>query len=290
MSGLDQVLGFSLPDRDARGRVARIGPVLEDILSAHGYPPVIEALLADALVLAALLGSTLAADNGQMTLQAQTEGGAVELLVCDYRGGELRGYVKHDAVRIAAMPRDATLPDLFGKGYLAITFDQATSGERYQGIVPLEGASLADAVEHYFEQSEQIPTIVRTALAGEIAGGFLLQHLPEGETGRERLHVRIDRPAWDHVTALGTTVSPEEMTDPELPLRDLIWRLFHEEDRLLAQEPVGLSKGCRCDVDHVRSVIIRFPEDERAAMAQDDGTIAVDCAFCSKVFAIPKSG
>jgi molecular chaperone Hsp33 len=285
MSSMDAVLGFTVGGRHARGRVARIGPVLEQVLSAHGYPPVIERLLAEALVIAALLGSTLKDGAGQMTLQAQTEGGIVELMVCDYRSGELRGYVKHDAARLGALPLSPSLQDLFGKGYLAITFDRE-AGQRYQGIVPLEGSCLAEAVEHYFCQSEQIPSLVRTGLSGEVAGGILLQHLPEGEEGRERLHTRLDHPEWEHVAALGATVSADELVDPGLALEDIVWRLFHDEEDVRTTAPEPLVKGCRCDADHVRSVIMRFPEGERAAMVGDDGTIAVDCAFCSRVFPI----
>jgi len=157
---LDGALAFTIPDRNARGRLVRLGPTLNAILSAHGYPRAIENVLAEAIVLASLLGSTLKDADGQLTLQAQTENGVIDLLVADYRGGELRGYARHDAERLAETPTEPTLFALFGKGYLAITFDLASTGERYQGIVPLEGASLAEAAESYFAQSEQIPSLV----------------------------------------------------------------------------------------------------------------------------------
>ena len=196
---LDRALGFTIPARHARGRIVRLGPVLDEILTAHAYPPAIEALLAEALTLAALIGSTLKDAGGQLTLQAQTDGGVVKLLVCDYRGGELRGYVQFDEERLAECPENPTLFALFGQGYLAITFDQAATKERYQGIVPLDGATLADAAQNYFIQSEQIPTLVRLGISRgadgrHVAGGLFLQHLPEGENGRERLHTRLDHP------------------------------------------------------------------------------------------------
>lgn len=288
---VDQALGFTIPSRHARGRVVRLGPVLDDVLSAHAYPPPIERLLASALVLAALLGSTLKDAGGQLTLQAQTENGIVSLLVADYKAGEVRGYAKFDADRLAELGADPTLFGLFGKGYLAITFDQATTGERYQGIVPLDGESLASAAEHYFFQSEQIPSVVRIATRHEagqgcFAAGMLLQHLPEGEEGRERLHVRHDHPEWEHVQALAVTLKDEELTDEALPLTDIVWRLFHEEDEVRVTDPTALSKGCRCDLTHIRSVIGRFPASERAEMADDQGVIGVDCAFCSRLFPV----
>ena len=287
---IDTALGVTIPSRHARGRLARLGPSLDTILANHSYPRVIEQLLAEALVLTSLLGSLLKDPTGQMTLQAQTESGIIDLLVCDYKGGELRGYVRHDADRLADAGPNPNLFSLFGRGYLAITFDQPASDERYQGIVPLEGESLAQAAQSYFTQSEQIPSIVRLAAKkgddGWVAGGLLFQHLPEGEEGRERLHTRLDHPEWPHVAILAGSVKEEELTDPALSLEDLVWRLFHEEEEVRTVEPVTLRRGCRCDPDYVKSVIARFPAEERAAMVGEDGFIRVDCAFCATDFPI----
>ena len=290
----DQPLRFSLPDRHARGRLVRLDGVLSEILSAHAYPPLIEKTLAEALVLTALLGASLKQADGQLTLQAQTNTGAIRLLVCDYKDGAVRGYVQFDAEKVAALPTDSTLFGLFGTGYLAITFDRALpvgeGGGRYQGIVPLEGASLAEAAEHYFVQSEQIPTMIRVAVdhvGGRcIAGGLLVQHLPEGEEGRERLHVRLDHPEWEHVLALSGTISPIELADPTLPLQDIVWRLFHEEKEILVETGSPLTKGCRCDLGHIRDVIAKFPAEDRADMANEEGDIVVDCEFCSRRFPV----
>lgn len=288
---LDVAVGFTLPRSHARGRLVRIGPVLYDTLSAHDYPAPIARTLSEALTLTALLGAMLKEADGQLTLQAQTEAGIVDLLVCDYKGGELRGYVRFDRERLAEAPGRRDLGALFGKGYLAITFDQAGSGERYQGIVPLEGASLAAAAESYFSQSEQIPSLVRLAVddGGRVAGGILVQHLPEGEEGRERIHTRLDHPEWDHVAALGQTVKAAELTDPALPLDTLLWRLFHEEAEIRVLEPIALAKGCRCNLDHIRGVIARFAPEERAEMVEADGLIRVECEFCSRDFRIALS-
>jgi molecular chaperone Hsp33 len=287
---LDAALGVAIPSRNARGRIARLGPVIDAVLANHGYPPLIERLLAEALTMTALLGALLKEPQGQMTLQAQTQGGIVDLLVCDYLGGELRGYVRYDRERLADASMSPGLKELFGDGYLAITFDQPASKERYQGIVPLEGKSLADAAQSYFAQSEQIPSLVRLAAEkqGEhwTGGGLLLQHVPEGEDGRERLHTRLDHPDWPHIAVLGGSVKPEELTDPDLPLDDLLWRLFHEEDEVRTLASLPLRKGCRCDPGYVRSVIARFPAEERKEMIGDDGKISVDCAFCSATFQI----
>ena len=288
ITNLDTALGVTVPARHARGRAARIGPSLDAILSAHNYPPPIERMLAEALVLTALLGSLLKDPGGQLTLQAQTQGGIVDLLVCDYKSGELRGYVRHDPVKLADAAHAPSLKTLFGEGYLAITFDQPATDERYQGIVPLEGESLATAAQSYLAQSEQIPSIVRLSAEkkahGWIAGGILFQHLPEGEEGRERLHTRLDNPEWDHVAVLAGSVKSEELTDEGLPLDGLVWRLFHEEEEVRVLAGADLSRGCRCDPDYVRSVIARFPQEEREEMKDEEGVIRVNCEFCSTSF------
>lgn len=284
---IDAAIGFTITARHARGRLVRLGPALDAVLAAHAYPAPIARILSEALTLTALLGAMLKDADGQLTLQAQTEAGIVDLLVCDYQAGALRGYVRFDRERLAR----ETVPSLFamfGKGYLAITFDQAAANERYQGIVPLEGHSLAEAAQSFFSQSEQIPSLVRLAVSdtGHVAGGLLVQHLPEGEEGRERLHTRLDHPEWDHVRALAGTVKAGELVDPALPLETLLWRLFHDEEEVRVLGALPLAKGCRCDADYVRGVISRFAESEQREMADRDGFISVDCEFCSRVFPI----
>lgn len=291
---LDRTVNFTIPARHARGRIARLGPVLDRILSAHGYPAPIERVLAEALTLTALLGSTLKDSGGQLTLQAQTPaqtgGGIIRLLVCDYKGGELRGYVQFDSERLAELGENPSLYALFNQGYLAVTFDQAATGERYQGIVPLDGGSLAEAAENYFDQSEQIPTLVRLGIGRDaqgkcVAGGLFLQHLPEGEEGGERLHTRDVHPEWEHVEALGSTMGADELADASIPLENLVWRLFNEEEEVRVQGGVDLVRGCRCDAAYIESVLAKFSLEDRAEMAED-GVITVDCAFCAQKFPI----
>jgi molecular chaperone Hsp33 len=289
-TGFDRLLGFTLPDRDARGRTARLGPVLDTILAAHDYPPTIKHLLAEALVLTALMGGLLKSKGSQLTMQAQAQDAPVELLVCDFLDGALRGYVKHDPERVASLGASPPLPALFSEGALTITFDVAETRQRYQGMVPLEGASLTAAVERYFARSEQVPTLLRTAVqtAGErsAAGGLLIQHLSEGEEGRERLHVVEAYPHWRHVAALAGSIQQDELADPALPLEDIVWRLFHEEREVRTQRGTRLSRGCRCSIEHFEEVLARFPKEDRREMRDENGIILVDCAFCSREFPI----
>ena len=288
---LDRALGFAIPARHARGRIVRLGPTLDRVLAAHAYPPAIEALLAEALTLVALIGSTLKDPSAQLTMQTRSEQGVVRLLVCDYRGGEVRGYLDHDPDLLAAAPQDPSLFALFGQGYLAITFDLATSGERYQGIVPLDGDTLAQAAQSYFIQSEQIPTLVRVGIerradGSRFAGGLFLQHLPEGEDGRERLHTRLDHPEWEHVAALGATMGADELADPALGLETLVWRLFNEEEEVRVLASIPIVRGCRCTPEHIAGVLAKFDPEEQREMADAQGIIRVDCAFCATSFPV----
>ena len=284
----DRSLGFMVPARNARGQVVRLDATLNAILAAHPYPEPLIRLLAEALTLTALVGAAMKQDDGQVTLQAQAKGGIVELLACDWRAGELRGYVKHDPE--AVVTEGMSLPNLFGSGYLAITVDQAVSDERWQGIVPLEGATLGEALETWFSQSEQLPTLMRVGVAGSaatgwLAGGLMVQHLARAEIGGERLDAGEQHPDWSHIEALAATTSVEELTDAELSAEALLWRLFHEEQVRVVPGPTPV-KGCRCSAAHIRDVLMRFPEAERAEMRDDKGLISVDCQFCSRVFGI----
>lgn len=285
-----RTLGFTIPSRDSRGRIVRLDRALDEILGAHEYPAPITHLLAEALVLTTLMGSLLKDDGSQVTMQAQTEAGAVNLLVCDYKGGELRGYVDFDHARLAELGANPSLFALFGKGYLAITFDVAKGKGRYQGIVPLEGETLAEACQTYFFQSEQVPTLIRTAVRSGsgrcFAAGMLVQHLPDGEEGRERLHARLDHPQWEHVAILGGSVRHEELLDSDLSLEAIVWRLFHEEDEVRIEHGKFVERGCRCSIEHYRDVLAKFPEADREEMRNDDGLIVVDCAFCSRTFPV----
>lgn len=285
----DKLLGFTLPARSARGRLVRLDSVLADVLSAHDYPPPIKHLLSEALVLGALMGGLLKGEGAQLTMQAQTQEGVVSLLVCDYRAGSMRGYVDFDADELAELGANPSLKALFGQGYLATTFETG-GGKRYQGIVPLEGETLAEACETYFSQSEQVPTMIRVASRSSggkcDASGLLVQHLPDGEEGRERLHARMDHPDWEHVLALATTIGHDELLDPRLSMEAIVWRLFHEEDEVRVQHGSDLSRGCRCNTEYYESVISSFPEAERDAMRNDQGEVIVDCAFCSRAFVL----
>ncbi|WP_206610302.1 Hsp33 family molecular chaperone HslO [Croceibacterium ferulae] len=288
---IDQVLTFSLPDKSVRGRVARLGPVLGDILQAHDYPPVIRLLLSEALVITTLMGSLIQKSSGQLTIQVQSTSGAVELLVCDFLESRVRGYVQF---RDDVVLQQDRLPDfgrLFGDGRLVVTFDMAASKERYQGLVELRGSSLTQVVRQYFIQSEQIPTVLQTAIDLDgpepTAAGMLLQYLPDGEEGRTRLDTLDSDFGWACVAQLAeTTADRDDALLAEPGLRSTLRRLFPEEDTVMVHGTEMLAKGCRCSLEHYDSILSRFSKEDRREMQNEDGVILVDCAFCARQFAI----
>ena len=248
------------------------------------YPTPVRNLLGEFTAAAALLSNTLKFD-GVLSLQARGNGPLPLIMSECNHHRELRGIAK-SAEPDADIAGD--LPYLIGSGGALTISIHPDQGKRYQGIVPLDAPTLSDCLEHYFVQSEQIPTLLRLGIRfqGEacLAGGILVQHLPQGEVGRARLHAEMEHPDWEHVSALAGSMSHAELVDPKLSMEALIWRLFHEENKILIEKGVKLAKGCRCSVGHYDSVISRFPESERDEMRNEQGNIVVDCAFCSKEF------
>src|SRR3569623_1134615 len=188
-SGDDVAVAFTLEQLDGRGRVVRLSNALDQILTRHNYPAPVARLLGEAVVLAALIGASLKFE-GRFILQTQTDG-PVNLIVVDLDAPDgLRGYARFDADAVQkAIEQGETRPgQLLGKGHLAMTVDQGAHMDRYQGIVALEGGTLEDVAHTYFKQSEQVPTLVRLAVAQLTvkghrhphwrAGGVLVQYLP----------------------------------------------------------------------------------------------------------------
>lgn len=304
-SGDDVVVPFTLDSLDCRGRVVRLGPVLDSILERHNYPAPVARLLGEAVVLAALIGSSLKFE-GRFILQTQTDG-PVNLIVVDLDAPDgLRGYARFDAdAMMRAIELGETRPgQLLGQGHLAMTVDQGAGMDRYQGIVALEGGTLEDVAHTYFQQSEQIPTLVRLAVAEHSvrgggrahwrAGGVLVQYLPpHGQS------VMADLPGdgdfsnpetadpdfaeddkWTNTKALLATVGDDELADPDLSSERLLFRLYHETG-VRVFDPVDLEERCTCSAERIEAMLRdNFSAEERAEMVVD-GEIEVVCEFCS---------
>jgi molecular chaperone Hsp33 len=282
----DLIQPFQLDVSNVRGRVVRLGPVLDDLLALHDYPPQVEQIVAETAAAAVLLASLLKYD-GVFTLQAKGDG-PVSLLVVDVTTvGDVRAYARFDADRLPAADISASFQSLFGQGYLAFTVDQGESTEAYQGIVALTGPTITDCLAHYFEQSEQLLTAAKLAARhypdGWRAGAVLIQHLPEEDEGRVPKSAADNEEDWNRASILMNTVAEVELLDRTLDLGSLLYRLFHEE-QVRVFPPHAIQRGCRCSADRVERALQSIPPSELEDL-KVDGEITVTCEFCSTKYA-----
>ena len=297
------VLPFEIKPLGVRGKLVRLGSVVDDILHRHAYPPAVSALLAEAVSLTAILGASLKFD-GKFILQTKTDG-PVDMIVADYVSpGKLRGYARFDAAKLAALDHPGQAA-LMGNGYLAMTVDQGPDMERYQGIVPLQGDDLTAAAHGYFEKSEQIPTRIRMAAGPLIqrgnpaeawrAGAVMVQHLPRdggsspllshsGDVPDGMEETRPENDDWVKARLLLDTVEAHELLDPLLTAEELLYRLYHE-DGVTAYPAQALERYCSCSHDSITRMLGRFPVEDRADMVEN-GEIIVTCEFCSTAYHI----
>jgi len=299
--GLDDVsIPFSVEPLDVRGRVVRLGPSVDAILARHGYPAPVARLLGEAAALTVLLGSALKME-GRFQLQTRTNG-AVDMLVVDFdTPDKLRAFARFDAQLLAQAQGGATPATLLGSGHLAFTIEQGEALSRYQGLVALAGQGLEEAAHEYFRQSEQIPTLVRLAVAESLtgagtswrAGGLMVQFLPEASDGRRppdlppgdapegvEIHQTPEDEAWAEARALAGTVEDHELVDPLLSSERLLYSLFHERG-VTVFDPAPVREACRCTDLRIRDMLRQFTPQERRDMIGDDGRIGVTCEFCS---------
>ncbi|WP_114392180.1 Hsp33 family molecular chaperone HslO [Oleisolibacter albus] len=291
-SDTDIVQPFLLERSALRGRLVRLGPALDEILTRHAYPEPVARLLAETILLAATLAAALKYD-GIFTLQTKGDG-PVAYTVADVTSvGDLRGYARFDQDRLTEQQShkgfQADLGSLLGSGYLAFTVDQGENTERYQGIVELRGADLSAAVRHYFRQSEQLASAIRSAVGKDadgkwVGGAVMLQTLPPEDAGLFADY----RPGnseedWNRAGILLNTVAEAELLDPALPANTLLYRLFHEEAPRV-HERRELRPGCRCSRERV-STALRSIERTELDDLREDGKVKVSCEFCNTTYA-----
>ena len=298
-AGDDAVVPFEVEGLDARGRSVQLGAVVDTILARHQYPEPVARLLAEVMVLTALLGTSLKFD-GKFILQTSTDG-PVNLLVADFQTPSgLRAYARFDDEKLEQAIKDGKVApeQLLGKGTLALTIDQGAHMQRYQGIVALDGSNLEEIARNYFDQSEQIPTDVRLAVATLVdrnsegqpkqswrAGGVLVQHLPKAsldidEKKQEKSKVTDNN--WTEVKALTQTIESAELTDPQVGTERLLYRLFHEHGVRVFQ-PTPIVDHCSCSRKKVENVLKNFSAEELDPSIEN-GEITVKCEFCSTVY------
>jgi molecular chaperone Hsp33 len=282
----DVVQPFQLDPFALRGRLVRLGPTVDRILAQHDYPEPVATLLGEAITLAVMLAGALKYD-GVFTLQTKSDG-PVRLLVADVKtDGAVRGYAQYDAKRLGEIVPESgespSVPKLLGTGYIAFTVDQGDDTERYQGIVSITGATLAECAQHYFRQSEQLQAGLKLAVAraGEEgawrAGGLMLQRVPP-EGGRARSADDVED-AWRRVMVLMSSATSAELVAPDLPPRRLLWRLFHEEEVRVYQTH-AVEARCRCSRERIAGILKAFPLDEIDEMKKEAVT-TVTCEFCN---------
>ena len=298
-AGDDAVVPFEVEGLDARGRSVQLGAVVDTILARHQYPEPVARLLAEVMVLTALLGTSLKFD-GKFILQTSTDG-PVNLLVADFQTPSgLRAYARFDDDKLEQAIKDGKVApeQLLGKGTLALTIDQGAHMQRYQGIVALDGSNLEEIARNYFDQSEQIPTDVRLAVATLVdrnsegqpkqswrAGGVLVQHLPKAsldidEKKPEKSKVTDNN--WTEVKALTQTIESAELTDPQVGTERLLYRLFHEHGVRVFQ-PTPIVDHCSCSREKVENVLKNFSVEELDSSIEN-GEITVKCEFCSTIY------
>lgn len=299
----DTVLPFQLDRSDVRGRVARLDGALDRILGQHDYPAQIEALVAEAALLTALIGQTIKL-RWKLSLQVRGDGPA-RLIATDYYGpaeegapARIRAWASFDPERLDPAARPF---DLIGRGYFAILIDQGKGTTPYQGITPIAGGSLAACAEAYFAQSEQLPTrfalsFGRSSMPGTAehwrAGGVMLQHMPKasphvqgggsGEAGllaADDLLAGEDGENWNRANILLDTVEEMELVGPTVQPTDLLLRLFHEEAPRVF-DPQAVNFGCSCSPEKVRQSLSIYSAKDIATMTTDEGVVTADCQFC----------
>ena len=304
MSGLarddDLIQPFQVESGPVRGRLVRLGPVLDTILSRHDYPEAVAVMLGEMLVLTAATAGALKFD-GLFTLQSQSDG-PISMMVTDLTTpGAMRGYAKYDRAALDAALGNGrqpggSVPRLLGAGHLVFSVDVGPETELYQGYVELEGATLAECAHNYFRQSEQLDAGLRLA-ASRIpygadrsrwrAGGLMVQRLPETSETAEGDWSEEDEDAWRHTLALVGNLRDDELTDPQFSANDILYRLFHESG-VRVFRPVDLAVGCRCNRGRIQRMLESFGPEQLADMVVR-GRIIVTCEFCNTVFTFAES-
>jgi len=286
------VVPFFLPNRPVRGRLVRLGPLADSLLTRHQNDPVVTRLAGQALALAAGL-STALKFNGSFSLQAKGDGPVGMLLADCTDTGAVRGYARADTERLTALLAETPDPGadiLLGSGYLAFTVDQGPDEHRHQGIVAIEGGSLAAMALNYFDTSEQLRCFVHLACeqtpAGWRAGALILEKIAGAGGIDPSLDDAAQEESWRTATTLAATLTDHELLDDSLPAEQLLYRLFHTEG-VAADRARALSFGCRCSRQRLSGILEGFSADDLDHMTVDDD-IVMTCEFCNYDFRFPR--
>ncbi|MGK9066256.1 Hsp33 family molecular chaperone HslO [Stutzerimonas chloritidismutans] len=271
MLDFDYTQRFLFDDSDVRGEWVELERSYAEVLAKHDYPEPVAQLLGELLAAAGLLIGTLKFD-GLMVLQARSSGAVPLLMVECSSNREVRGIARFDEAQLTA---GATFTELMPDGVLAMTLEPS-NGQRYQGIVSLDGVSLAESLSSYFASSEQLPTRFWLAADGRRACGMLLQQLPA-----DRIREPEEREAsWQHVRTLADTLSAEELLG--LDAQTVLHRLYHE-DPVRLFEPLPIVFRCSCSRERSATAVISLGQQDAEQLVQEQGgEITIDCQFCNQ--------
>lgn len=261
----DQLTRALFPEASSRVALVRLDETWQAMLERHHYPPAIQTLLGELLAAAALLASTIKND-GRLNLEIRGEGALSLVTIECGANGEMRGLARWQE----PISTEGDLQVLTGGGLLVMTTETA-AGKRYQGIVSLEGNSVATVLEHYFRESEQLPTRLWLSTSDQRASGFLLQQLP-GEREAD---------SWERLQHLSQTITDEELQT--LPAPELLHRLYHQESMQMLQ-PQDFRFHCRCSAERVTRVLVSLGRREMEETLEQEGEVKVDCEFCNQVY------
>ncbi|MGB7802129.1 Hsp33 family molecular chaperone HslO [Buttiauxella sp.] len=266
MAQQDQLHRYLFENFAVRGELVTVSDTWQQIMENHDYPAPVKTILGELLVATSLLTATLKFD-GDITVQLQGDGPMSLAVINGNNNQQMRGVARFKG----EIPADADLKTLVGNGYLVITITPA-EGERYQGVVGLEGDTLAACLEDYFLRSEQLPTrlFIRTGdVEGKpAAGGMLLQVLPAQDAQADD---------FNHLAALTETIKAEELLT--LPANDVLWRLYHEEEVTL-YDPQTVEFKCTCSRERCADALRTLPDEEVNSIIAEEGEIDMNCDYC----------
>jgi molecular chaperone Hsp33 len=285
----DFVLPFDLSELSLRGRMTRLDRVATRAFAGNALPEAAERALGEAMSACTLLGSSLRFAP-RVSLQTRSTG-RLGLLVADYfSGGGVRGYARLDEDAFAALPANPDFAALIGDGHLAITIEQRSDAQTYQGVVALSDKGMAHSLEVYFERSEQLPTLIRLA-AGPIyrggehgwsAGGLMIQAVPP--EGGGATHDLASSDDWQRLTLFLASLEDYELLDSTVPAETVLLRLFHQ-DEVRVHNALPLHFQCTCTRDKVENVLKAYPRAELVDMAEADNIVRSCCEFCGAEYA-----
>ena len=290
----DHVTVFQLDGQPVRGRAVKLGPALDKALRPNGdnrYPDSVARLLGEAMMTGALVAQSLKFD-GRLVVQCHgTNQGAVSLLMADCTtDGHIRGYARWDDEKLKEIELDSRNPganELLGGGTFSMTIDQGPDMEQYQGIAAIEGASLSDCAEHYFNQSEQIPTRIKLACGQALdadgshwtGGGMMIQKIADDEARPDT------KQPWQTAQTLFATLTDAELIDPDLSTNRLLFRLFHE-DGVRVVDTHSVDAECRCSRERLLNTLKSFDKSALEDMAENNA-ITANCEFCATEYVFP---